>query len=351
MTTGIGTPIEQNLEPVGIMKADSGIWEVHDANKRHFAYTTMSAARGLCDLASMGQRAGKGDATKWRDLANKVRNAFLTTFVDAQGALGGSLEGLSSNKYYDGAVAEAFTWSLLPDFTGDTARATLTMLQNLRVDSGGYKRNNDGLSSYDDNEWILVDLRIADSLRRAGRSAEADGVVAMITEKAAANFDLLPELFNAVARDGQIGKYTGSVPMVGYGGGAYVMSLLDRAGYGEANDCGDGKSVILPKITCSGVTTTPGGTGGSTGAGGSSAGPGGPGSGVGANGAPTADEVPYVAACLCRLGAPTRVPSGMLLALSLPVAMLVYRVALPRRRKRAAHLATRTDRSDRERAA
>src|SRR5207248_374058 len=151
----------------------------------------------------MGQDPGH-----WSDIAKKVQTGFLATFVDPQGALAGSLEGLTNNKYYDGSVAEAFTWNVLQDWQGNTAKATLQMLDNLRVDSGGFKRNNDGLSPYDNNEWILVDLRISNALRRAGKSDQADSYVAAIISKAASNFYLLPELFNDTAADGQIGKYT-----------------------------------------------------------------------------------------------------------------------------------------------
>ena len=66
-----------NLESNGVAKADSSIWEVHDANKKHFAYTTLAAARGFCDLAGMSAKAQKGDPAKWRTLAKKVQTAFL----------------------------------------------------------------------------------------------------------------------------------------------------------------------------------------------------------------------------------------------------------------------------------
>ena len=157
-------------------------------------------------------------------------------------ALGGSIEGLSAQKYYDGSVAEAFDWNLLADFGGSIATATLSLFNHLRVDSGGFKRNNDGLSSYDNNEWILVDLRIANALRRAGDTTDADGYLGQVVDKAAVNFFLLPELYNDTAADGAIGKYFGSIPMVGYGAGAYLMTILDRSGQWEPNDCGDGNA-------------------------------------------------------------------------------------------------------------
>jgi GH15 family glucan-1,4-alpha-glucosidase len=318
MLSGVAQALEANLETNGIVKADSSIWEVHDANKKHFAYTTLAAARGFCDMAGLANKTSRGaDVGKYSALAKKVRDGFLSAFVDPQGALAGSTEGLTSGKYIDGAVAEAFTWNILPDWKGDTAKATLDLLGRLRVDSGGYKRNNDGLSSYDDNEWILVDLRIANALRRAGRNDQADGIVAHVVGKAASNFYLLPELYNAVPTDGQIGKYTGSIPMVGYGGGAFVMTILDRFGMIEPNDCGDGKGMTLPKIDCSAVKTNPGPGG--------PGGPGGPNDPNGNEGVPDASEVPFVSACLCRLGPARNLPPLALGSAGLLLSTLAFR--------------------------
>ncbi len=319
---GVANALEANLEANGIVKADSGIWEVHDDNKRHFAYTTLSAARGFCDMAVLAQKAGDGGSVgKYQDLARKIRTGLLSAFTDPQGAIGGSVEGLGNNKYYDGSVAELFNWNVLQDWSGKTAKATLDLFNNLKVDSGGFKRNNDGLSSYDDNEWILVDLRISNAMRRAGRSKDADGYVAQIVQKATANFYLLPELYNSVPRDGQIGKYTGSVPMVGYGGGAYILTMLDRSGKIEPNDCADGTGQTLPALQCNAIDTNPGSSGGN--------GSGGPGAN-GGNGAPDGIQVPYAAACLCNLHAwPRHAPWGLA---AIPWALAVRR--LVKRHKR-----------------
>jgi GH15 family glucan-1,4-alpha-glucosidase len=330
MINGIAKPLEANLESNGIVKADSGIWEVHDANKKHFAFTTMSAARGFCDLAAMAKKAGNdSDAQKYAALAKKVKTAFLATFIDSQGALGGSLEGIANNIYYDGAVAAAFTWNILDDFSDSnpTAKATLEMLNNLKVASGGLKRNNDGLSSYDNNEWILVDLLIANALHRNGRGAEADSYIQLVLDQATANFHLLPELYNAVPSDGAIGKYTGSIPMVGYGGGAYIMTMLDRAGIVEANDCGDGMGITLPQNLCNGSSTnstgsSPNGNNGSTGASMTV----GAGAGGGAMGGPPFGQ----GACLCRASGLGVENPGALVAIGAVPLLLALR-----RRKRA----------------
>lgn len=303
LVNGIAKPLEANLETNGIVKADSGIWEVHDANKKHFAFTTLAAARGYCDLAAMAKKnSNEADFSKYAGLANKVKAGFFSSFVDQNGALGGSLEGIAANQYYDGAVAAAFTWNILTDFTGQTANATLDVLGQLKVASGGFKRNNDGLSSYDNNEWILVDLMISNALRRNGRGAEADSYIKLVVDQAAANYYLLPELYNAVPQDGAIGKYTGSIPMVGYGGGAYIMTMLDRAGIIEGNDCGDGNGVTQPSVLCGGGSGSANSSG--AGMGGNSSGPvvGASSTGAGGNGIDAGP--PYgTGACLCRASA------------------------------------------------
>lgn len=287
---GVAQPLAANTEANGIAKADSSIWEVHDANKKHYAYTTLAAIRGFCDMAQLAQKAGQtADANTYRALSKKARTGFLAAFVDPQGAIAGSLEGLAMNQYHDGAVVEAFTWNVLSqaDYAGQTAKATLSLINQLHVESGGFKRNDDGKSSYDNNEWILIDMRMSDALWRVGREPEANGILQPIIEKASANFFLLPELYNAVRADGAVGKYAGSIPMVGYGGGAYVLTLLDRSGLVEPNDCGDGMGNLTSGRPYKCGVDNPG-----TPDGGTSTNP----------PAPNADAVPYVGACLCSIG-------------------------------------------------
>ncbi|MDB4967959.1 MAG: hypothetical protein JWN44_3648 [Myxococcales bacterium] len=318
---GVAAPLEANLETSGIVRADSSIWEVHQPGK-HYAFTTMAAARGLCDMAAMSKRAGKSaDVTKWAALSSKINTAFQSAFVDPQMALGGSIEGISQQKYYDGSVAEAFTWNLFADFKGPVATATLNGFNHLRVDSGGFKRNNDGLSSYDNNEWILVDLRISDALRRADKALEADQYLGQIVQKAAVNFFLLPELYNDSAADGQIGKYFGSIPMVGYGAGAYMITVIDRAGVWEPNDCGDGMGKTGTPWTCAGQTG--GGGSGGTGGGGSGGTGGGGGDGGTSGGG---SDVPYRAACLCDLGGRGKPSRGTAALLALPWLFVAVRL-------------------------
>lgn len=237
---GVAEPLIANLEPSGIAIADASIWEVHWGNRQHFLYTTASAARGLCDMATLARRAGKmDDVARYRMFADKVTKAMRQTFVDGNRVLAGSLEKLATgSNYRDGATVEAFTWSLIPA-DDPIATATLNALSYLQTPAGGYKRVEGSNDQYDTDEWILIDLRASSAFRRAGNHAKADQLLHWVTSQASVNYDLVPELYNTRTSSGQIGAYSGSIPMVGYGAGAYQMTLLDRVQLYEHSDCGE----------------------------------------------------------------------------------------------------------------
>jgi hypothetical protein len=248
----------------------------------------MAAIRGFCDLAALAKKAGQpSQMATYAGISQKAQTAFSTVFLDQNSAIAGSVEGLAMNQYQDAAVVEAFTWNIIPDseYMGTTAQATLSLLQQLRVASGGFKRNDLGQSSYDDNEWILIDLRMSDAFLRVGQQADSMGLVQTVMDKAAVNFNLLPELYNAVPADGAIGVYTGSIPMVGYGAGAFVLTMFDRSGLIEPNDCGDGAG----NKPSPNAYTCPGGSM-YNGDGGSASSPDG-----------GTVNIPYVNACLCQI--------------------------------------------------
>src|SRR6185503_364824 len=91
---------------------------------------------------------------------------------------------------------------------------------------------------YDTDEWILIDLRASDAFRRMGNSERADSLLGWVTRQAEVNHDLIPELYNANSSAGTIGRYSGSIPMVGYGAGAYILTALARGGSLGHADCG-----------------------------------------------------------------------------------------------------------------
>jgi hypothetical protein len=236
---GVAEALAGNLEPSGMAIADASIWEVHWGNRQHFLYTTAAAARGFCDMAALARRAGElGDRDRYQALSADAIAAMRAHFVDQNGVLAGSLEKLAQGQSYrDGAVIEAFTWELIP--TGDAiAAATLDAFSHLQTPAGGYKRVEGSSDPYDTDEWILIDLRAADVFHRAGRNQRAATLLDWVTAQASRNYDLIPELYNTRSESGAIGAYAGSIPMVGYGPGAYLLTVLGRAGSYEHRDCG-----------------------------------------------------------------------------------------------------------------
>src|SRR5689334_22605634 len=120
-------------------------------------------------MATLARRAGRtSDVAYYRDLADKVRMANRVNFVDGDHALAGSIEKLSNGaNYHDGATIEALTWGVIP-ITDPIATATLDAMPRLQTVVGGYKRIEGSSDAYDNDEWILVDLRSSSAFRRAG---------------------------------------------------------------------------------------------------------------------------------------------------------------------------------------
>jgi hypothetical protein len=237
---GVAEPLIANLESSGMTVADASIWEVHWGNRQHFLYTTAASARGLCDMATLARRAGKtDDVARYKMYADQAFTALKTNFIDSQNVLAGSLERLASGaNYRDGATVEAVNWSIL-DPSDAIAGATLGAMSYLQTPAGGYKRVEGSTDPYDTNEWILLDLRSSAAFRRQGNSPKADQLLGWVTSQASVNYNLLPELYNTISSAGQIGAFTGSIPMVGYGAGAYELTMLDRVQLYEHADCGD----------------------------------------------------------------------------------------------------------------
>ena len=130
----------------------------------------------------------------------------------------------------DAATAEAFSWRLF-DPAGPVATATFHMYdESLRVQYGaGYFRNDNPADGYNEQEWIFVDLRVEAGLRLGGRTAKADELLGWVTAQALKNRGMIAELF-----DRRTGTYKGSVPMAGFGAGAYLLSTWlrdDPAGF------------------------------------------------------------------------------------------------------------------------
>ncbi|HEY1576959.1 MAG TPA: glycoside hydrolase family 15 protein [Terracidiphilus sp.] len=231
-------PLLANTEPYGtglIVDADTSIWEEHQKDKKHFAFSTAAAIFGLREFADVAKRAG--DEKTRAEVLGKVealQKGFDAAFI-RDGHLHGTLEEGVKNDI-DGALIPIINFGIVTDPA--VIRDTVERMELLRVASGGYRRVRGTYTDpaifeywYEQEEFVFVDFTLAELERRLGRKLEAAAMLARVVDKAAADHDIIPEMYVAVPCKlfpGKIGDPTGALPMVGYGAGAYILHLLER---------------------------------------------------------------------------------------------------------------------------
>ncbi|HEY8038310.1 MAG TPA: glycoside hydrolase family 15 protein [Polyangiaceae bacterium] len=222
-------------EPSGLIKADSSIWEVHwNGQQRHFAYTTIAAATGLCAASHLAQAAGDASSVAgYLSAGQKARDAVLASLRAPDGTIVQSTEALAKGAgWLDAAALEAIGLGLV-DPGRRTARATIRSIENGLVPQSGHGfMRSDAGDAYSSQEWVFVDLRAARALDLRGDAAGSAGLLSWSVAQASDNFGELSELHDAVTAD-----YAGQSPMVGFGAGAYLLALFDR-GKAPSPACG-----------------------------------------------------------------------------------------------------------------
>jgi MYXO-CTERM domain-containing protein len=86
----------------------------------------------------------------------------------------------------------------------------------------GFMRSDAG-DAYSSNEWVFIDLRAARALELQGNASYSQSLFAWNVDQASDNFGEFSELHDPTTAD-----YAGQSPMVGFGAGAYLLSLYDR---------------------------------------------------------------------------------------------------------------------------
>lgn len=231
-------PLLGNTEDYGpgkIVAADTSIWEEHQKDKKHFAWSTALAIVGLENFAAVAHRAGDEPArTEALNNAALLQKGFAAAFI-RDGKLHGTLEPGEKNDI-DGALLAIINFGLVSDPALITN--TVERMDLLKVASGGYKRVRSNYTDpaifeywYEKEEFLFVDFSLAEVDRRQGHAAEADAILKRIVAKAAADHNIIPEMYVAVPCPlfpGKIGDPTGALPMVGYGAGEYILHLAER---------------------------------------------------------------------------------------------------------------------------
>jgi GH15 family glucan-1,4-alpha-glucosidase len=251
-------------EPSGLVTADSSIWEAHwNGQQKHFAYTTITAANGLCAASHLARLAGDASTgAAYLAAGQKARDAVLASLRAPDGTIAQSVEALAAGTgWLDAATLEAVNLGLV-DPSRRTAQATLASIQaGLVPPSGRGLMRSDVGDVYSSNEWVFIDLRAARAIALRGDTAESASLLSWNVGQASDNFGELSELHDPVTAD-----YAGQSPMVGFGAGAYLLTLFDR-GKGPSPSCGTFASEPAGAADAGADSGSGGGSGSSSGSG------------------------------------------------------------------------------------
>jgi len=223
-------PLLGNLDKHGngeIVAKDTSAWEQNAEERKHFAFSTITAIAGLQKFLPMAEAMGDHKTLKTvREKIASLQRGLKSAFVRGN-QLRGTLEKSPMNDM-DGALLEAINMGVIDDPA--LIHSTIARMKTLSVASGGYRRVT-GTSWYDSQEFLLINFNLARALMRQGRQAEADEIVARMIAKSKVDNHNLPELYHTSDGEGQsrrLGDPTGARPMAGYGAGAFMLYLAER---------------------------------------------------------------------------------------------------------------------------
>lgn len=222
-------PLIYNIDTnLNIVRPESGPWERHirdngyDGAKR-FTYTTIMAIKGLEEISKVFSRFGKVCKYEIEKYVSLLKKGLSDNLVDKERkVLVGSYEHFVQRgypRYVDGAVVEAVNFDIVQ---GEIAVKTLKAIEEVLKIKGreGYRRNLDG-GWYDNQEWVIINLRTASAYKKLGDLDKARAIVSRIEKKALNGFYMIPELL-----DEKDESFKGAIPMLGFGAGAYILFLF-----------------------------------------------------------------------------------------------------------------------------
>ncbi len=222
LQTKVADAIVYNINAQNIIRADSGPWE-HHLPGRSFVFTSGVCSVGLEQFAVLQQQFGF-ESTAYFTAAKRLHEGVMANMLYENRLLkGNATDQLPTDHYFfDAATFELFANGFVRDKSLFLSHMK-AYDQELRVKSGekmGYIRFNSS-DSYENQEWPFASMRVAVAQTIFGNRAEAKRLMARVTQIAGRNYHLIPEIISIEEE-----AYKGSLPMVGYGAGAYVLGIL-----------------------------------------------------------------------------------------------------------------------------
>jgi hypothetical protein len=249
MCTKVADATVSCIDTNSLIREDSGPWEHHLQMPRQYTFTSGVCARGLEMFAVLQKQYGLPYA-KYEAAAERIRQGILSHMLcDGKYIKGNANDKLKTDReYFDAGVYEIFANGLMRDkslFTSHMAECDNYL--RIKGERPGYIRLNT-FDPYENQEWVFINLRIALACQLFGQKEEAAKLLNYVTDQAAENYNTIPEMFSNKLQMDKVpadyyfwniwcncirnkdGQYIGTIPMVGYGSGAYIIALYDYYG-------------------------------------------------------------------------------------------------------------------------
>ena len=225
VTQKVGDPLLFIIQENNLLKRDSGPWE-HHLPGRQFAFTNGVASVGFSKLAELLQHENF-DFQKYKDASQRIYDGVIKNmWMENKYMKGNANDFLPEDHYYfDGATFELFASQFIKDKSMFVSHMNeynkhLKVNEKYGKDRGYIRFNSE--DSYENQEWPFANLRVAVAQNHFGLKQDAKKNIDRITSFAEKNYNLIPEI---ITNDEE--AYSGAIPMVGYGSGAYVLAILE----------------------------------------------------------------------------------------------------------------------------
>ena len=232
------------IDTNSLIKADSGPWEHHLQIPKQYTFTSGVCARGLEQFALL-QEQFHLPFEKYKSAAETLKHGILTHLLCDNKYIKGNVNDQlkTDHEYYDAGVYEIFANGLIND-----KKLFLSHMEEydkvLRIKGNrpGYIRLN-STDPYENQEWVFINLRIALAYILFCEKSDAAKLLNFVTEQAAVNNNTIPEMYSNKLQLDKVtddfesfnswcncirdkdDHYIGTIPMVGYGSAAYILTL------------------------------------------------------------------------------------------------------------------------------
>ncbi|MCX6152420.1 MAG: hypothetical protein NTX22_17980 [Ignavibacteriales bacterium] len=233
------------IDTNSLIREDSGPWEHYLEMPRQYTFTSGVCAMGLEKFAMM-QKQFHLPYEKYKSEAETLKKGILTHMLIENKYIKGNVNDQlkTDHEYYDSGVYEIFANGLIDDkklFLSHMDEYDKVL--KLKGNRPGYIRLNSS-DPYENQEWVFINLRIALAHLLFGQKAEAAKLLNFVTEQAAVNYNTIPEMYSNKVQSNKVTEYfkshdiwcncirdkddlyIGAIPMVGYGSGAYILTIL-----------------------------------------------------------------------------------------------------------------------------